>query len=125
MKIAFDQLNQMVTVTVNGSVRISGIIELIDRAVSLGEKHNCYHIIFNLQKAKENASFNELYELHKKLMQLTTLTYKHQIALVFSPDENKFKRQFYETVGANWGQKIFKVFFDYKEGFEWLASIKK
>lgn len=122
MKVEFDKLNRMVVVTKNGSARISDIIELIDMAVSFGEKYNCYDIIFNLQNVKEDASFNELYHLHKNLIMITTLTYEHRFALIFSPDENKLKRQFYETVGANWGQKIFKVFFDFEEGVEWLKE---
>lgn len=125
MKLEFDERNHIVTLTKYGSASISDIIELINSAVALGEKHNCYNLIFNLQKAQETGSFTELYEFHKNLTQVTNLTQNHRCAVVFSPTENKVDKQFYETVGSNWGQGIFKIFFQMEEGLEWLKLNKK
>jgi hypothetical protein len=124
LKIEFDKLNHIVIVTKLGPVRIPDIIEFIDGAVAIGEKHKCYNLIFNVQNAKEIGSFNELYEFHKNLIQMTNLTHDHRCAVVFSERANKPEKQFYETVGANWGQGIFKIFFKMEDGLKWLKLSK-
>ena len=125
MKIDFDASNHIVTVTKSGAASVSDIIEFIDKGVALGVKHVCFNLIFDMQNAKETGSFLELYELHKNLIKITDLTHDHRCALVFSPTENKSEKQFYETVSNNWGQGIFKVFFQLEEGFAWLKLSKK
>ena len=124
MKIDFDASDHIVTVTKSGAASVSDIIGFIDKGVALGLKHDCHDLIFDMQEAIETGSFNELYEFHKNLIQLTKLTNNHRCAVVFSPNENKSERQFYETVAANWGQGIFKIFFQLKEGLEWLKLSK-
>jgi hypothetical protein len=122
MTTEFDRQNQMIVATKFGPSGIIDIIKIINQAVSLGEKHNCYKILFNVQNAEETASFLELYEFHKNLIQMTSLTFEHSCAVVFSPDENKSEKLFYETVATNWGQTVFKIFCNLDEGRAWLTK---
>jgi predicted CopG family antitoxin len=100
MKIDFDTSNRLVTLTKSGEASVSDMIEFIDKGVALGLKHNCYDLLFNMQK--EKGSFLELYELHKNLIEITDLTFGHRFAVVFSPSENKSGKQFYETISIDW-----------------------
>ena len=125
MKIDFDASNHIITATKSGLTSVSNIIEIINKGVALGMKHDCHDLLFNVQKTQETGSFRELYELHKKLILLTDLTYQHRCAVVFSSTANKSDKQFYETTAANWGQGIFKVFFQIEEGLAWLKRSKK
>ena len=125
MKIEFDKHNHIVTATKYRSSSISDIIECINKAVSLGEKQNCHDLLFNMQNAIESGSFNELYEFHKNLIQVTDLTHDYRCAVVFSEKANKSEKQFYETIGSNWGQGIFKVFFQIEDGLKWLKLSNK
>ena len=124
MDLEFDNVNQIVFAKKFGAAGISDIIEVINQGVSLGEKHNCYKIFFDMQNVEETASFLELYEFHKNLLQMTSLTFEHCCALVFSPEENKSEKLFYETVATNWGQPVFKVFCNLDEGLAWLKKQK-
>lgn len=94
MDIEFDDVNRIVFVTIFGDVGITDIIELINHGVSLGEKHNCYKMLYNMQEAVETASFLESYEFHKNLIQMTSLTYYHCFAVIFSPLKTKRKNSF-------------------------------
>jgi len=125
MKIDFDRSNHIVTVTKSGVASVSDIIEFINKGVAMGLKHDCYDLIFDVQKTKETGSFVELYEFHKNLIQITDLTHNHRFAVIFSPTENKSEKLFYETVAANWGQGIFKMFFQLEDGLSWLKLSKK
>jgi hypothetical protein len=124
MTTEFDRQNQMIIATKFGPSGILDIIKIINQAVSLGEKNNCYNILFNAQNIEETASFLESYEFHKNLLQMTDLTLDHCCAVVFSPEENKSEKLFYETVGTNWGQTIFKIFNNLDEGLAWLKKQK-
>lgn len=56
-------------------------------------------------------------------MSITGLTFRHQCAFVFSPEEDiKSKLQFKESVAKNWGQDIFKIFTNYNETLDWLLE---
>ena len=120
IQLEFDKLNQIVIAKKYQEASISDIVEFINKAVSFADKHNCFNILFNMQKAEETGSFLESYELHKNLLQMTDLTYDHCCAVVFSPREIKSEKKFYETVSANSGQGIFKIFFDLEEGLAYL-----
>ena len=122
MTIEFDKQNQIVFAKKFGASGIADIVELINHGVSLGEKHDCYKILYNMQEAEETASFLESYELHKNLLQRTDLTLDHCCAVVFSPEENKSEKLFYETVATNWGQTVFKIFCNLDEGLAWLKE---
>ena len=125
MKIEFDKQNHIVIATKFGPAGINEIIQFIDAGVSLGDKHNCYNILFNMQEAEETASFLESYEFHKNLIRKTALTHDHCCAVVFAPSENQNEKQFYETVAFNWGQTIFKTFNNLEKGLAWLKLQKK
>jgi hypothetical protein len=124
MTIKFDKQSQIVFAKKFGASGIADIIELINHGVSLGEKHNCFKILYNMQEAEETASFLESYEFHKNLIQMTDLTLDHCCAVVFSPLENKSEKLFYETVATNWGQTVFKIFCNLDEGLAWLKNQK-
>ncbi|RLD80013.1 MAG: hypothetical protein DRJ07_11005 [Bacteroidetes bacterium] len=124
MKIYYDASNQIIIVTKSGLASVSDIIELINEAVSLGDKKNCCKFLFNMQNAIETGTFNELYEFHKNLTQVTNLTYDHRCAVIFSQKADKRRKLFYETISSNWGQGIFKIFFELEEGLIWLKRNK-
>jgi len=124
MKMDYDASDQIITITKSGLATVSDIIETINETVSFGDKKNCYNFLFNVQNTIETGSFNELYEFHKNLTQVTNLTHEHRCAVIFSPEANKSRTQFYETISFNWGQGIFKVFFQLEEGRTWLKLNK-
>lgn len=127
MKIEFDRLSKMVIASAFGAVKVSDIVKLINESVSLGIQYNCYCILFDMTKAEEIYGFMDEYELNKDLTKLTDLTHSHRCAVVYHPNNQKSESQlkFKETVADNWGQGIFKIFFDIEEGIEWLTTHNK
>jgi hypothetical protein len=124
MKIEFDLRNNLIMATKFGPSSYLETIEFINKAIALGNKHKCYHILFNMQKTEETFSFMEGYDLNKNLLKVTDLTHKHRCALIYSGnsrDINKIK--FKETVAGNWGQDIYKIFYNVDEGINWLKQL--
>lgn len=122
MKIELDNQNKVVIASQSGKTHISDVIELINKAVFFSANYQCYEILFNMKKAELEYTFMEIYNLNKNLIQVTDLTYKYNCAVVYSPNTKTNEIQFYEIVGSNWGQGIFRIFFKFEEGIQSLKQ---
>ena len=125
MSLYYDTENHLVITVASGIVGMNETMNMINNAVILGEKHNCYRLLFDMREVEEVFSFIEEYNLAKSLTQKTTVTLQHRCAIIYASPKNKMNYDvtIKETIAFNWGQTVFKVFLDMEEGREWLLSL--
>lgn len=114
----------IILVTAHGDMTLEKMIELYTEILNTIKKTNSYLLLSDHRDVRVKMSTIELYNLPQAFEDSSTKTGVdvHKIKRAIIPSERKEDFLFYETLFANRGQSLIKIFNNAVEATKWLTE---